>query len=79
MKAVPAKDEWETMFGEFTYEDLERIRDANLELGYREFDIGDKMDYVNRLSIRLKQRLIEDIEKNKIPQLKTQEDRDKMQ
>ena len=54
MKAVPAKDEWETMFGEFTYEDLERIRDANLELGYREFDIGDKMDYVNRLSIRLK-------------------------
>ena len=66
MKAVPDRDEWQAMFDEFTYEDLERIRDANLDLGYREYDIVDKMDYVNRLSIRLKQRLIDDVEKNQI-------------
>ena len=53
--------------------------DADLELGYKKDDIADKMDFVNRMSIKMKRQLIEDIEKNQLAKLPGQEYIDQMQ
>ena len=73
------EDDWEDLFKEFSYQDCQNIMDADLELGYKKDDIADKMDYVNRMSIKMKRQLIEDIEQNQIPKLPAQEYKDQMQ
>ena len=76
MAAVEDEDEWDDMFDIFSREDLMRIKMANLEFGYQQHDIEDKMDFVNRLPFKLKIKLIEDIENQyKSSQISTEKDK----
>ena len=56
------EDDMECILEEFTYEELIKINQADFRVGYRKDDVADKMDFVNKLPLEFKYKLIEEIE-----------------
>ena len=56
------EDEMEPILDNCTYEELKNINDANFKDGYKLDDVADKMEFINKLPLDYKYKLIEDIE-----------------
>ena len=70
MKVVnPEDDDWDDLFENFSFEDLQEINNKNLKLGYDDNDTEDKMDFLNRLPFDCKTQWIEEIEQKQMKKM----------
>ena len=78
MKVVnPEDDDWDDLFENFSFEDLQEINNKNLKLGYDENDTEDKMDFLNRLPFDCKTQWIEEIEQKQMKKM-SMEDKERV-
>ena len=78
MKVVnPEDDDWDDLFENFSFEDLQEINNKNLKLGYDENDTEDKMDFLNRLPFDCKTQWIEEIEQKQMQKM-SMEDKERV-